>query len=47
MFGKGPGDLWPDLWLLLIGAASIPLGLAIFLHAERFAQRTGRLKRSG
>jgi ABC-2 type transport system permease protein len=48
MFGKGPGALWPDLWpLVVIGAASIPLGMAIFLRAERFAKRTGRLKRSG
>ena len=48
MFGKGLGDLWPDLWpLLLIGAVSIPLGMAVFLRAERFAKRTGRLKRSG
>src|SRR5256714_702564 len=48
MFGKGLSDLWPDLWpLLLIGAVSIPLGMAVFLRAERFAKRTGRLKRSG
>ena len=48
MFGQGLGDLWPDLWpLLLIGAVSIPLGMAVFLRAERFAKRTGRLKRSG
>jgi ABC-2 type transport system permease protein len=48
MFGKGPGALWPDLWpLVVIGAASIPLGMAIFLRAERFAKHTGRLKRSG
>ena len=48
MVGQGPGALWPDLWpLVVIGAASIPLGMAIFLRAERFAKRTGRLKRSG
>jgi ABC-2 type transport system permease protein len=38
------GDLLP---LLAIGAVTIPLGFACFLRAERFAKRTGRLKRSG
>jgi len=33
--------------LLLIGAITIPLGVRIFTAAERFAKRTGRLKRSG
>src|SRR5438105_925656 len=48
VFGNGLGTLWPDLWpLLVIGAASIPLGMAVFLRAERYAKRTGRLKRSG
>ena len=48
MDGQGLVALWPQLWpLLLIGAVSMPLGLAIFLRAERFAKRTGRLKRSG
>ncbi len=40
--------VWPDIWpALLIGAISIPLGLRAFLAAERYAKRTGRLKRSG
>jgi ABC-2 type transport system permease protein len=40
--------VWPDLWpALLIGAISIPVGLRMFLLAERHAKRTGRLKRSG
>jgi len=40
--------LWSDIWpALLIGAISIPLGLRAFLFAERYAKRTGRLKRSG
>jgi len=44
----GLGALWPDLWpLMLIGALTIPLGLFIFRRAERYAKRTGRLKRSG
>jgi ABC-2 type transport system permease protein len=32
---------------LLLGAVSVPLGLAVFGWAERYAKRTGRLKRSG
>jgi ABC-2 type transport system permease protein len=40
--------IWPNLWpALLVGAISIPLGLRAFLWAERYAKRTGRLKRSG
>jgi ABC-2 type transport system permease protein len=40
--------IWPNLWpALLVGAISIPLGLRLFLVAERYAKRTGRLKRSG
>jgi hypothetical protein len=33
--------------LVLIGAITIPLGVRIFNFAERYARRTGRLKRSG
>ncbi len=33
--------------LLVIGIVSVPLGLWIFLTAERYAKRTGRLKRNG
>lgn len=48
MSGQGLGDLWTSIWpLLLIGAVSMPLGMAVFQRAERFAKRTGRLKRSG
>ena len=40
--------IWPNLWpALLVGAVSIPVGLRLFLWAERYAKRTGRLKRSG
>ena len=40
--------VWPDIWpALVIGALSIPLGLRLFLAAEHYAKRTGRLKRSG
>ena len=41
-------SLWPLTWpALLIGVVSIPIGLRLFLAAERHAKRTGRLKRSG
>ena len=32
---------------LLVGILSIPIGLRAFIAAERYAKRTGRLKRSG
>ncbi|MBN1179704.1 MAG: ABC transporter permease [Anaerolineae bacterium] len=41
-------SLWPYLWPLFIaGAAAIPLGLWIFRLGERYAKRTGKLKRNG
>ncbi len=41
-------DIWRDIWPLLIsGAISIPLGLLIFRMGERYAKRTGKLKRNG
>ena len=40
----GWGEIWP---LLVIGAASIPLGLWVFGAGERYAKRNGKLKRSG
>jgi ABC-2 type transport system permease protein len=46
--GADIASLWPLTWpALLVGAISIPLGLRLFLAAERHAKRTGRLKRSG
>jgi len=47
--GAGVGALAVPylLPLLLIGCLSVPLGLWIFLAAERYAKRTGRLKRNG
>jgi len=46
--GEGTIDLLPKMLpLLLIGAITIPLGMYIFGYFERFAKRTGRLKRSG
>jgi len=48
MDGADLASLWPLVWpALLVGAISIPLGLRLFVAAERYAKRTGRLKRSG
>jgi ABC-2 type transport system permease protein len=42
------GQLLPDIWPLLIcGVVLVPLGQYIFSVAERYAKRTGRLKRNG
>jgi ABC-2 type transport system permease protein len=41
-------QLWPDIWpLLVMGTLFIPLGLWAFGQAERYAKRTGKLKRVG
>ncbi len=46
--GAGVGDLWGDIWpLLVIGAVSIPLGFLVFNRGEIYAKRHGMLKRSG
>jgi ABC-2 type transport system permease protein len=46
--GAGVGELWGDIWpLLVIGAVSIPLGIAVFRRGELYAKRNGMLKRSG
>jgi ABC-2 type transport system permease protein len=46
--GRGIGELGYDLWpLLLCTVLSIPIGLTIFNAAERYAKRTGKLKRNG
>jgi ABC-2 type transport system permease protein len=42
--GAVAGDL---LTLALLGAVLVPAGLVIFRTAERYAKRTGKLKRSG
>jgi ABC-2 type transport system permease protein len=45
---RGIGDLWGDFWPLLVMAfVLIPLGLWAFGRAERYAKRTGKLKRVG
>jgi ABC-2 type transport system permease protein len=46
--GAALGAVWDELWpLLALGAISIPVGLAIFRAGERYAKRSGKLKRSG
>jgi ABC-2 type transport system permease protein len=45
---NGAGLAWGDVWpLILIGLASVPLGLAVFRAGERYAKQHGKLKRSG
>ena len=40
--------LWGDVWpLLVMGVLFIPVGLWAFGRAERYAKRTGKLKRVG
>ena len=46
--GVGIGSLLGDVWpLLMMGIVFIPLGLWAFGRAERYAKRTGKLKRVG
>ena len=46
--GTGTVELLPKMLpMLLIGLITVPLGLYIFGYFERYAKRTGRLKRSG
>jgi ABC-2 type transport system permease protein len=41
-------EIWSYTWPLIItGLVSVPLGVYIFKIAERYAKRTGRLKRNG
>jgi ABC-2 type transport system permease protein len=46
--GAATSTLWPNLWpLLLAGVVAIPMGLYVFGMGERYAKRTGKLKRNG
>jgi ABC-2 type transport system permease protein len=46
--GEGFAELWPTmLGLVASGMLMIPLGVYVFSLGERYAKRTGRLKRSG
>jgi ABC-2 type transport system permease protein len=46
--GATLGDVWSNIWpLAIMGVALIPSGLWLFGRAERYAKRTGKLKRVG
>jgi ABC-2 type transport system permease protein len=46
--GTSVTALWHDVWpLLVMGVVLIPFGLWAFSRAERYAKRTGKLKRVG
>ena len=46
--GAGVVELWSSIWpLLVMGAVFVPLGIWVFHLGERYAKRTGKLKRSG
>jgi ABC-2 type transport system permease protein len=46
--GVGLDALWGDIWpLIVMGTLFIPFGLWAFGQAERYAKRTGKLKRVG
>jgi ABC-2 type transport system permease protein len=46
--GQGLSSMWDEIWpLIVIGFASIPLGLEVFRRGERYAKKHGKLKRSG
>jgi ABC-2 type transport system permease protein len=46
--GAGVAELWGSIWpLLIMGVVFIPLGLYVFHLGERYAKKTGKLKRSG
>ena len=46
--GVGLEALWGDIWpLLVMGTLFIPFGLWAFGQAEKYAKRTGKLKRVG
>jgi ABC-2 type transport system permease protein len=46
--GTPTAELWRFVWPLLgMGILLIPSGVYIFGRAERYAKRTGKLKRNG
>ena len=46
--GEATSDIGGYLWRIgLIGLLAIPLGVGVFMWAEHYAKRSGRLKRSG
>ena len=48
IYGTSVGDLLHDVWpLIIMAVVLIPLGVYVFGIAERYAKRTGKLKRVG
>lgn len=48
IYGRPVTELWHDVWpLVVMGIVLIPLGVRVFGVAERYAKRTGKLKRVG
>ena len=46
--GEATSDIGGYLWRIgLIGLLAIPIGVGVFMWAEHYAKRSGRLKRSG
>ncbi|MFN2168840.1 MAG: ABC transporter permease, partial [Anaerolineae bacterium] len=46
--GVPTAELWGYVWpLLVMGVVLIPVGVFVFGQAERYAKRTGKLKRNG
>ncbi len=46
--GRPTAELWAYVWpLLVMGVVLIPTGVFVFGLAERYAKRTGKLKRNG
>ena len=46
--GAGITELWESIRVLIVmGAVFVPLGLFVFHLGERYAKKTGKLKRSG
>ena len=46
--GAGISELWDSISVLLVmGVVFVPLGLFVFHLGERYAKKTGKLKRSG
>jgi len=46
--GAGISSQWHNIWpMLIMGAIMVPAGLMLFSAGERYAKRTGLLKRNG
>jgi ABC-2 type transport system permease protein len=48
IYGRPVSDLLENVWpLIVMGVVLIPLGVYVFGIAERYAKKTGKLKRVG